>query len=144
MEFDLLSYSLGIIATVIGSSVVTLFSLWVHNQSNKKRAIKSLFSEIEHNYIIDKRLMGEDDTFPKHWAYKRIPFQIASFEYAKQNGYLYSLKTESYERISKAYDVILLIQKEGYGVTGTANVSFKFLKDLLKEIIDKDIQQLPN
>jgi hypothetical protein len=140
MEIDLASYVLGIIATVIGSSIVALFSLWIQNQSTQHRAKRALYSEIKHNYIIVKSLLGEESYLPKHWAYDRIPFQKASFENAKQNGYLYNLKTETYERISKAYDLVYLIQKEGYGVKGSANVTFDTLRDALKEIIEKDIE----
>lgn len=143
MEFDLVSYVLGIIATVIGSSVVVLFSLWANNKSNQKRSIKALFSEIEHNYHIVKGLLGEENYLPKHWAYDRMKFQRASFDNSKQNSWLYSLKPSTYEKISKAYDIISLIEKEGYGPKGTANTPFYSLKDMLKEIIEKDMGNTP-
>ena len=136
MEFDLASYTLGIVATVIGSSTVAFFALWIQTRSTEKRAKKSLFSEIKHNYEIVRELVD----LSTHWAFLPMPFQTASFDYAKRSGFLYNLKTETYERISRAYDIMNLIEKKDYHPDGTASNTFSTLKDLLKEIIEKDLK----
>ena len=140
MEFDLASYILGIVATVIGSTTVALFALSIQFYSIQRRTKKALFSEIRHNFAIVQGLLGDKSSYlSSHWSYQRMPFQTASFDIAKQNGCLYNLKAETYERIAKAYDIMYLIQKENYGPTGSANNTFAKLGQFLKEIIEIDI-----
>ena len=135
IEFDFISYVLGIIATVIGSTTVAFFADRIRTNSLKKRTTNSLFSEIKHNHILLKSLLGEnDDYIAKTWAYDKMPFSKANFENAKQSGFLYTLEPNSYEKISRAYDIIRLIEKESYSPKGTASNTFEKLDEILNDI----------
>jgi hypothetical protein len=140
VEFDLVSYVAGIIATVVASITVALFIQWVQTKGIRDRVKKSLFSEIEHNQKIVKGLLGDEASYlSQHWSYFPMPFSKSNFENAKQSGFLYNLRPEAYERISEAYDIIYLIDKEKYGPTGTARNTFEKLEQILKDIIEKYI-----
>lgn len=136
MGVDLVSYTLGIIATIIGSTTVAYFAQWIQTRSRNKNVKKSLLSEIEHNYSLVMSLVGKrTDYISEHWSYANMSLSKASFESAKQSGFLYTLKPEFYEKISKAYDIIYLIEKRGYHPQGTAGITFVKLNELLGELV---------
>jgi len=144
MDFDLVSYVAGITATVVASISVALFIQWIQTKDTGKRVISALFSEIEHNYSIVRGLLGLSQSYISgQWSYWKMPFSKSNFENSKQTGFLYDLKSETYEKISEAYDIIYLIEKEGYGPTGTARNTFEKLEELLKGIIQKNVSR-PN
>ena len=47
---------------------------------------------------------------------------------------LYTLEPNSYEKISRAYDIIRLIEKESYSPKGTASNTFEKLDEILNDI----------
>jgi len=79
----------------------------------------------------------------EHWSSEHIPLSKASFENAKQSGFLYTLKPEFYEKISQAYDIIYLIEKEDYSPRGTASNTFVKLEGLLGELVKDYISKKP-
>ena len=140
MEFDAISYVLGIIATVIGSTAVVFLSQEILEKAHEKKVIKSLFSEIQHNSKLVKSLLGKKtDYISEHWSYERMPFSKSNFENAKQTGFLYNLKSENFEKISSAYDIIYLIEQKEYSPKGTARNTFEKLDELLDEVVEETI-----
>lgn len=131
---DWTSYILGIIATVIGSCSVVVFSQWIQTRAEKRRVITALFSEIRMNLRILDRLLGESDYMPDHWAYDEMSLEHECYDKARESGFLYEMKPEVSEKISKAYDIIRLITKEDYHPNGTASNTFKDLKQILAEV----------
>jgi hypothetical protein len=101
--------------------------------------MKSLFSEIQHNHGLVKSLLGKNVGYiSEHWSYEHMLLSKASFENAKQSGFLYHLKPENFEKISQAYDIIYLIERNNYSPKGTARNTFEKLEELLDEIVTRN------
>ena len=139
MEFDLVSFLVGILSTIIGSVAVSLLILWIQTRGNRNRTLNALFAEIRQNSKLVKDLMGEGVVI-SHWSLKKLPLNEACFDNARQSGFLYGLKSTLYQEITRAYNIIHLINREGYHPEGTARPAFEELDKILVSIIE----ELPN
>mgnify|MGYP001101273418 CR=1 FL=1 len=127
---------LGGLIGFISSLSTFIFNDWYQAKKRREATIQALLSELRGNYEILKTLLGESDYLPDHWSYRTISLNQACFENARQSGYLYALKPELYQKISKAYVIIRLISQEHYGPDGTAQRTFMDLKEILEQVLN--------